>query len=211
MTATRAPVHPRSLALLLLVTGVVGWIGSFVLVLERLNLLENPGASLSCDINPFISCATVIESPQGSLLGFPNPLIGVAAFVVPVVLGMALLAGAGGGAAGGCARFARWFWTLFAVGTLGGWLFVTWLFTQSVFVIGALCPYCLLVWSAMIPLWWGTLAATARSGLIPVPSGVRRAADAVAPYTWAVVVLNYAVIVVAVIAAFPALLPTLLG
>jgi uncharacterized membrane protein len=202
MTATRAPVHPRSLAVLLVATGVVGWIGAFVLVLDRLHLLENPGASLSCDVNPFISCATVIQSPQGSLFGFPNPLIGVAAFVVPIVIGMALLAGA---------RFARWFWTLFAVGTLAGWVFVTWLFTQSVFVIGALCPYCLLVWSAMIPLWWGTLSATARSGLLPLPAGVRRAADAVAPYTWAVVVLNYAVIVVAIIATFPALLPTLLG
>jgi uncharacterized membrane protein len=202
MTATRAPRHPRSLALLLVVTGVVGWIGSFVLVLERLHLLEQPGASLSCDINPFISCATVIESAQGSLLGFPNPLIGVAAFVVPVVLGMALLAGA---------RFARWFWTLFALGTLGGWLFVTWLAVQSIVVIGALCPYCMLVWSAMIPLWWGTLAATARSGLLPLPAGVRRIADVVAPYAWAVVVLDYAVIVIAIVATFPALLPALLG
>ncbi len=79
------------------------------------------------------------------------------------------------------------------------------------FVIGALCPYCLLVWSAMIPLWWGTLSATARAGLLPVPAGIRRAADAVAPYTWAVVVLNYAIIVVAIIATFPALIPTLLG
>ncbi len=102
-------------------------------------------------------------------------------------------------------------WTLFAVGTFAGWDFVTWLFTQSVFVIGALCPYCLLVWSAMIPLWWGTLSATARAGLLPVPAGIRRAADAVAPYTWAVVVLNYAIIVVAIIATFPALIPTLLG
>ncbi|MBF4616824.1 vitamin K epoxide reductase family protein [Clavibacter sp. VKM Ac-2873] len=202
MTATRAPAHPRSLAVLLVVTGVVGWIGAFVLVLDRLHLLENPGASLSCDINPFISCATVIESRQGSLFGFPNPLIGVAAFVVPIVIGMALFAGA---------RFARWFWTLFALGTLGGWVFVTWLFTQSVFVIGALCPYCLLVWSAMIPLWWGTLSATARAGLLPLPAGIRRAADAVAPYTWAVVVLNYAIIVVAIISTFPALIPTLLG
>jgi uncharacterized membrane protein len=202
MTAPRAPRHPRSLALLLVVTGVVGWIGSFVLVLERLHLLEEPGASLACDINPFISCATVIESAQGSLLGFPNPLIGVASFVVPIVIGMALLAGA---------RFARWFWTLFALGTFGGWLFVTWLQVQSILVIGALCPYCMLVWSAMIPLWWGTLVATARSGLLPLPAGVRRAADAVAPYAWAIVVLDYALIVVAIIATFPALVPTLLG
>jgi uncharacterized membrane protein len=201
MTAPRAPRHPRSLALLLVVTGVVGWIGSFVLVLERLHLLERPGASLSCDVNPFISCATVIESAQGSLLGFPNPLIGVAAFVVPVVVGMALVAGA---------RFARWFWTLFALGTLAGWLFVTWLQVQSIAVIGALCPYCMLVWSAMIPLWWGTLVATARAGLLPLPAALRRAADAVAPYAWAIVVLDYAVVVVAIVATFPALLPALL-
>jgi uncharacterized membrane protein len=172
-----------------------------VLVLERISLLENPGRALSCDINPLVSCATVMQSPQASLLGFPNPLIGVAAFVAPIVIGMGLIAGA---------RFSNWFWTLFIVGLLAGWVFVTWLFIQTVFVIGALCPYCLLVWTAMIPLWWATLVHAFLQGHLPIPAFVRRVTAAVSPYTWAFVVLNYAIIVVAIIYQFPALIPSLL-
>ncbi|MBM7412331.1 putative membrane protein [Clavibacter michiganensis] len=193
--------RPVGLAVLLVITGVLGWAGSFVLVLERMSLLEHPGRALSCDINPLVSCATVMQSPQASLLGFPNPLIGVAAFIAPIVVGMGLLAGA---------RYARWHWTVFTAGLSMGWVFITWLFTQTVFVIGALCPYCLLVWMAMIPLWWTTSIHALRYSQIPAPAAVRRMATAIAPFTWAVVVLNYAVIVIAIITEFPALIPSLL-
>jgi uncharacterized membrane protein len=193
--------RPAGLVVLLVITGVLGWVGSFVLVLERLSLLEHPDRALSCDINPLVSCATVMQSPQASLLGFPNPLIGVAAFIAPIVVGMGLLAGA---------QYARWFWTVFLAGLFAGWVFITWLFTQTVFVIGALCPYCLLVWTAMIPLWWTTLIHALRHGRIPAPAAVQRIATTIAPFTWAVVVLNYAVIVIAIIAQFPALIPALL-
>ncbi|RII95582.1 hypothetical protein DZF95_00465 [Clavibacter michiganensis] len=193
--------RPAGLVVLLVITGALGWVGSFVLVLERLSLLEHPDRALSCDINPLVSCATVMQSPQASLLGFPNPLIGVATFIAPIVVGMGLLAGA---------QYARWFWTVFLAGLFAGWVFITWLFTQTVFVIGALCPYCLLVWTAMIPLWWTTLIHALRHGHIPAPAAVQRIATTIAPFTWAVVVLNYAVIVIAIIAQFPALVPSLL-
>ncbi|MER3394118.1 MAG: vitamin K epoxide reductase family protein, partial [Microcella pacifica] len=74
---------------------------------------------LNCDVNPLVSCGTVMTSPEASLFGFPNPLLGVAGLVAPIAVGVALLAGA---------RFARWFWALFLGGVTLAWVFVMWLF-----------------------------------------------------------------------------------
>ncbi|WP_108251026.1 vitamin K epoxide reductase family protein [Planctomonas deserti] len=202
MHSPAALKRPLAYALLLILTGLVGAYSSFVLVLDRIQLLRNPGESLGCDFNPFVSCGTVIESWQGSLFGFPNPLLGVAGFVAPVAVGVGLLAGA---------RFARWFWALFVLGLTLAWLFVTWLFTQTVFSIGTLCPWCMLVWAVTIPLFWISLVYTAARGLTPVPRRIRRLAGAALPFTWVLVVVNYAAIVLVILAVFPRLPLVLFG
>ena len=46
----------------------------------------------------------------------------------------------------------RWYWVGLAVGTLLGAVFVHWLIFQSLYRIGALCPYCMVVWAVTIPL-----------------------------------------------------------
>ena len=35
----------------------------------------------TCSINPVLACGSVINTPQASVFGPPNPLIGVGAFV----------------------------------------------------------------------------------------------------------------------------------
>jgi uncharacterized membrane protein len=202
MSPAVASKRPVAYALLLILAGIVGVYSSFVLVLDRIELLRNPGESLGCDVNPFVSCGTVIESWQGSLFGFPNPLIGVAGFVAPVAVGVGLLAGA---------RFARWFWALFLLGLALAWVFVTWLFTQTVFSIGTLCPWCMLVWAVTIPLFWISLLYLSARGFAPTSRGLRRLATAALPYTWAIVVVNYAVIVLVILAVFPRLPLVLFG
>ncbi|MGJ9426878.1 vitamin K epoxide reductase family protein, partial [Nesterenkonia halotolerans] len=58
---TRQQTHPpavttgRGFGLVLLVTGVIGWLASGVLVLERLRLYEDPDHVTSCDVNPWVS------------------------------------------------------------------------------------------------------------------------------------------------------------
>jgi len=42
------------------------------------------------------------------------------------------------------------------VGVTFGVLFVHWLMFQSLYEIGALCPYCMVVWAVMIPIFWYT-------------------------------------------------------
>ena len=79
------------------------------------------------------------------MLGFPNPIIGVAAFPVVVTTGVAVLAGA---------RLARWYWLGLQVGVTAALAFVAWLAFQSIYRIGALCPYCMVVWAVVIPMFW---------------------------------------------------------
>lgn len=202
MPPTDASKRPTTYASFLIVTGLVGLVSSFVLVLDRLQLLANPGESLGCDFNPFVSCGTVIESWQGSLFGFPNPILGVAGFVAPIAVGTGLYAGA---------RFAQWFWAAFTLGLFAAWVFVTWLFAQTVFVIGTLCPWCMLVWAVTIPLFWFTLVYAAARGFLPAPRRLRRTARRILPYTWAIVAANYAAIALIVLAVFPRLPLVLFG
>ena len=54
----------RVLPYLLLVGGAIGVMLAMALTVEKISLLENPQAILSCDINPIISCGSVINIPQ---------------------------------------------------------------------------------------------------------------------------------------------------
>jgi uncharacterized membrane protein len=154
------PAPGKGFAWTLIITGIIGWIAAFTLTLERLHVASNPNATLSCDLNPFISCKSVMLTEQARLLGFPNPLIGLAAFVFPIAVGAAILAGA---------KFALWFWRMFATGITMGFLFVVWLWTQSTFVINVLCPYCMIAWAGMIPLFWTVTLFLLREGVIETP------------------------------------------
>jgi uncharacterized membrane protein len=180
---------------LLVLAGLIGLAASVILIIERIELLRSPSQALACDFNPFVSCGPVIQSWQGSLFGFPNPIIGVAAFVAPIAVGVGLLAGA---------RFARWFWLLFLGGVFAGWVFIMWLFTQTVFSIGTLCVYCMAVWAVQIPLFWYLLAWCLREGKFG--TGSRRVGRAMLPFTWLIVLANYALIVLVILVQFPLLL-----
>ena len=150
----------KSFAWMSIIYGLIGWAAAFALTLERIHVSANPNATLSCDLNVFISCKSVMLTKQAALLGFPNPLIGLAAFVAPIFVGFAVLAGA---------RLKQWFWRIYMVGISMGFIFVLFLFSQSTYVIHVLCPYCMLAWIAMIPLFWKTLLWAGAEGVIDVP------------------------------------------
>ena len=133
----------RSSALWVLVAGVIGLASALTLTIEKIELLINPSYVPSCSINPVLSCGSVMITPQASLLGFPNPLIGIVSFSVVVVTGVLALAKV---------ALPRWYWAGLAGGTLLGTVFVHWLIFQSLYRIGALCPYCMVVWAVTIPL-----------------------------------------------------------
>jgi uncharacterized membrane protein len=136
----RTLLPSRAAAFALLLSGLLGTLAAAVLVVEKFLLLANPFYVPSCTVNATVNCGAVMSSPQAEVFGFPNPVIGLAAFPVVAAVGAAVLAGA---------RMRTWFWAALAGGSLLGWAFVHWLIFQSVFVIGALCPYCMLVWACV--------------------------------------------------------------
>lgn len=177
--------RPTTLAIWLIIAGVVGWWAAFSLTMEKFHLLENPGSKAACDFSVLVQCGENLNSPQGSVFGFPNPIIGLGAWIAPIVVGVALLAGA---------KFANWFWWLFELGMLFAIGFVIWLIGQSIFVIHTLCPWCMVTWSVVIPTFYAVTLYILRSGLLPATTSIRRAARALTPWIVLMTILSYALI-----------------
>ena len=131
-----APVRNRGAYIEMLVSSLIGLVASLVLSIEALTLAENPFADLGCNISSVLSCGTVGSSWQASLLGFPNAYLGLIAEPVVITLAVAALGGV---------RFPRWFMLSAQTVYFIGLAFAYWLFFQSYFVIGALCPWCLTI------------------------------------------------------------------
>ena len=120
----------------MLVSACLSLTASFVLSVDAMRLAADPGAALSCNINAVISCGTVASSWQAHLFGFPNAFLGLVAEPVVITIAVASLGGV---------RFPRWFMFSAQVVYTIGVLFAYWLLYQSMFHIGALCPWCLLI------------------------------------------------------------------
>ncbi|WP_205877174.1 vitamin K epoxide reductase family protein [Mycobacterium camsae] len=137
------PPVPRLSAWWVLIGGVIGLLSSITLTVEKIELLRNAAYVPTCNINPILSCGSVMVTKQASVLGFPNPLLGIAGFTVVVVTGVLAVAKV---------PLPRWYWTGLEVGLAIGTVFVHWLIFQSLYRIGALCPYCMVVWAMTITL-----------------------------------------------------------
>lgn len=183
--ATSMP-FPRLLPWLLLVGGAIGLLAAFVLTIERIALLKNPAYVPTCSLNPILSCGSVMTKPQAEAFGFPNPLIGIAGFAGLSLIGAALLSGA---------SFRRWFWLGLQAGVTFGIVFVHWLIAASLYQIGALCPYCMVVWTVTIPAFLYVTLHNLAVGHLPIPRRVRPAASLAVSYhgvvltIWALTVL----------------------
>ena len=138
----------RGLGLLLLIGGAIGLLSAAVLIIDKVKFLQDEAdgktAQLACDINAFVSCGGVINTDQASVFGFPNPIIGVAGFAIVLTLGVLMVARV---------QLPTFIWLGLQAGALFGIGFVTWLQSQSIYEIGKLCPWCMVVWSVMIPIF----------------------------------------------------------
>ena len=173
----RAGGAGRGFALLLIITGTLGVLAAAMLNIEYIHMLNDDSYVPVCDINPFLTCGEFLGSPQSQAFGFPNVVIGMVAFPVVVVTGVLLLAGQ---------RLPVWYWRGLLGGTLFGIGFVTWLQYQALFSIRAICPWCALVWTVMIPLFVHTLTRSTQNGALPVGEGLR---SLLVPYRWALTAL----------------------
>lgn len=177
----------RASAWWVLVAGVIGLIAASTLLIEKIEMLINPAYVPTCSINPVLSCGSVMVTPQASLFGFPNPLLGVVSFSVVVVTGVLSVAGV---------RLPRWYWVGLTACTALGAVFVQWLAFQSLYRIGALCPYCMVVWSVTIPL----LVVVASVALRPLAGNP--VARFLYHWRWPLVTLWFTAVALAILARF---------
>jgi uncharacterized membrane protein len=120
----------------MLVSACISLAAAFVLSVDAIELARNPNANLSCNINQVISCGTVGTSPQAHLFGFPNAFLGLIAEPVVITIAVASLCKV---------KFPRGFMLAAQIVYTLGLIFAYWMFGQAMWVIGALCPWCLLV------------------------------------------------------------------
>ncbi|MEV5987494.1 vitamin K epoxide reductase family protein [Streptomyces sp. NPDC052051] len=173
----------RAFAWMLIITGALGVLSSFVITIDKIELLRNPNFVPACNLSPVVSCSNVMTSDQASVFGFPNPLIGLGAYAVVVAAGAALLAGA---------RYRGWFWLGLNAGGLLGVGFCMWLMSQALYEIGSLCLWCCLAWVATIVFFWYTTVHNLRHGIIRAPRALVAGVQEfhwVVPVTWCLTIV----------------------
>jgi uncharacterized membrane protein len=196
-TTSPSPVQPgdtmpeqtavgRASAVWILIAGVVGLIAAFTLTVEKIDILIDPSYVPSCSINPVLSCGSVMVTDQASVFGFPNPLIGIVAFTLVVVTGVLALAKV---------ALPQWYWIGLAIGSLLGAAFVHWLIFQSLYRIGALCPYCMGVWAVTIPLF----VVAAGIAVQPITNGFVRV---LYTWRWSLVAVWFTALILLILARF---------
>jgi len=129
------------LYLVYLLASVAAIIASFTLSADALYSARHPDELLNCDVNAKVSCSAVAQSWQAEIiklgnLSFPNAFFGIAAesvFITIAVLGLSKVI------------FPRWFTFCHWLGNLAALAYAYWLLSQSLFVINALCPWCILL------------------------------------------------------------------
>ena len=150
-----SPVQYKTTPWLLLFSGIIGLFAAFTLTQDKISILEDPNFVPSCSINPVLSCGSVIVTEQASIFGFPNPIIGLITYSVVITLAVLLLSRV---------VLPSWIWLGLNLGSLGGIAFVAWLVFQSLYVIDALCPYCMVAWVGTILIFWISTAENAKAG-----------------------------------------------
>ncbi len=173
-----------------LISGAIGLLASMTLTIEKIEILRNPSYVPSCNFNPILACGSVMVTPQASVFGFPNPLLGIVGFTVVLVTGVLAVGKVG---------LPQWYWVGLLVGTLAGTVFVHWLIFQSLYRIGALCPYCMVVWAMTITLLVVVASVLCRPALERRESGV---AQLLYQWRWSITVLWFTAVFLLIMVRF---------
>jgi uncharacterized membrane protein len=125
--------------IVILIMAILGLVAAFILSVEAWELAKNPNAVFECSVNLVVNCATVAKSQYATLFGFPNSFMGMVFEPIFVLLGVLLLIGV---------KLPKRFMFIMQFMAGGALLFAFYLFYISTALIGALCPWCMLVMSS---------------------------------------------------------------
>ncbi len=177
----------------MLIAGAIAMLASILLAVEVFNRLHDPSYTPACNLNPIFSCTSVADSQQAHVFGFPNYFIGIAGFAAVASLGAALLAGA---------VFKRWLWRAVQAGITLAMLFTAWLQFESLYRIGALCLYCMVVWASVIPVFWYVTLYNLAHGHIQVPARLKGTVEFAQKHHLDILIAWFLVILVLILKRF---------
>lgn len=209
-TVEPRPRGPQILGIVSLIAGVLGWWASFRLFLDYTASLKDSSFVPSCDLSAVVSCMQNYGSSYGSLFGFSNTVIGLSLFLIPIVLGVLILARV---------KLPGWVYAGYSIGLLGAIVLISYLQFASFTELKTLCLYCLLIWSVTIPLFWASLSQSLSRRVLtdePAPptsfiGGIRTAVVG----SWWLFALVHLIAVIAfgelTIGAFSGLISAILG
>lgn len=171
----------------MLIGAILSLIASFVLSAEAVELARNPDAVLSCSVNAILNCATVGIHPSAHMFGFPNSFLGLIAEPVVITVAIAGLSGV---------KFPRKFMFVAQICYTLGFIFAYYLLYLSMFVIGALCPWCLLVTVTTTFVFFAITRYNIREENLYLPKKASQAAQKFVDKNYDKLVLTILVIVV---------------
>lgn len=181
---------------ILVVLSTIAWLASWTLVLERLELYKDPTHIPSCDFGLFLSCSTIMKTPEASLLGFPNPLLGIVGFAITGTIGVffILLSQQSKNI------IPRWFFVAMQAGLTIVMATIIFFWYTSVFKVMFLCPWCMVVWAMVIPLFIYTTAWNASNGVLGAK--LQGFGKWLREWNWVAVIAVYALIVGSILFKF---------
>jgi uncharacterized membrane protein len=149
----------------MLMGAILSLTAAFVLSVESIEIAKNPHAELSCSVNLVVNCATVAAHPTATMFGFPNSFLGLMTEPIVITVAIAGLAGI---------KFPRRFMFTAQIFYTLGFAFAIYLLGVSMFVIGALCPWCLLVTLTTIMVWFAVTRYNLRHDNLYLPKRTSR-------------------------------------
>lgn len=153
---------------ILITLSLLGLVASFALTYDKIHILNNGSYVPSCDINPVLSCASVMNSEQSNLFGLPNTVFGLMGYTALITIGAILLLGV---------KLPRRVWIGLQLAVTLALAFVVYLFFQGVYRINAICPWCFLLWITTIPLFVTTTAYNLQNGNITLNKRLKKVSN----------------------------------
>lgn len=177
----------KSYLITVIILSTIALFSALQLLMEKIELWKNPNYIPTCSWNPLFSCQGPMSSWQSSVFIIPNPVIGIVGFSLVILIAFTAF----------FVQHPKWYWATYTIGTFGAFLFITWLMTQSLYDIQALCIYCMIVWATVIPLFWLTLAEYLKT--YHQNKWVTRFNQ----LKWLIIIINYFTIILMIYLQFP--------
>jgi uncharacterized membrane protein len=133
----------KTLYAVMTIGAIIGFIASFWQMIEKLTMLKDPVAPLVCNVNAVFNCSNILNVWQSSVFGFPNALMCIIFFIMLFTVG---IIGWNDGSISKNLRLIFQGFTLFFIG------FGFWYLWQSIFVVGAICIFCLFCYAAVLAI-----------------------------------------------------------